>query len=79
MVKLLIISVTYNMPQNRISGTIIQVTLNTINGVIVFKRSPISNWDLPPTSHCKAYKVIKLDLVTCFEQIFNGFPYLSGV
>jgi hypothetical protein len=33
MMKLLIISVTYNMPQNRVSDTITHVTLNDINGV----------------------------------------------
>ena len=33
MMKLLIISVTYRMPQNKVSDTIMHVTLNTINGV----------------------------------------------
>ena len=33
MVKLLVISVTYDIPQHRVSNTITHVTLNTINGV----------------------------------------------
>ena len=34
MLTLLIMSVTYHMPQNRVSDTIMHVTLNTINGVL---------------------------------------------
>ena len=34
MLKLLIIGVTYHMPQNKVSDTIMHVALNTINGVL---------------------------------------------
>ena len=34
MVKLLIIIVTYHIPQNRVSDTITGVALNTINNVV---------------------------------------------
>jgi hypothetical protein len=33
MVKLLVINITYHMPQNRVSNTITHVIGNTINGV----------------------------------------------
>ena len=35
MARLLIINVTYHTPQNRVSDTILHVTLNTINGEVV--------------------------------------------
>ena len=35
MMKLLIISVTYDTPQNRVCDTIMHVILNTINGVLL--------------------------------------------
>jgi hypothetical protein len=35
MVKLLIVSVTWHMPQNRVSGTIAHVTLSTIINVLL--------------------------------------------
>ena len=34
MMKLLITSVTWHMPQSRVSNTIMHVTLNTTNGVV---------------------------------------------
>ena len=34
MVKLLIINVTWHMPQDRVSDTITHVTLNSVNGVV---------------------------------------------
>ena len=34
MMELLSISVTYHMPQNRVSDAIMHVTLNTMNGVL---------------------------------------------
>ena len=34
MLKLLIISVTYHMPQNRVSDTIMHVALNIVNNVL---------------------------------------------
>ena len=37
MVKLLIINVTSHTPQNRVSDTIMHVTLNTIHGVVYIK------------------------------------------
>jgi hypothetical protein len=36
MVKLLLISVTYEIPQNKVSDSITHVTLNTINDVDFF-------------------------------------------
>ena len=35
MMKLLIMSVTYNMPQSRASDTITHVTLNIVNNVVL--------------------------------------------
>ena len=49
MLKLLVISVTYHMPQNRVSNILTHVTLNTMNGVVYFNYNTYneaSTWQL---------------------------------
>ena len=55
MMKLLVISVTEHIPQNRVIGPITHVTLNTINGVlevsILFETPMIGDMEFHPNAH----------------------------
>ena len=62
MVKLLTISVTLHMPQNRLSGAITYVTLCTINGVVLPHAMLLLQYSSPNSILLKAclYPHVKL-------------------